>query len=278
MVPRTYELPYGEVFRTQHSTEECWRIAQSGLILLSEIGSTMHGVSSDDTGDDIDLMGICVEPPTEALGLGDFEQYEYRDRAVNVRSQEGDTDLVVYGFRKWVRLAATGNPTVIMLLFSDPEKHVKQINGFGLLLRKDFPNFLNRQAGHRFLGYLDGQLQRYLDPDRVDSKHATRPELVEKYGWDTKTGYHALRLAIQGKQLMDDAHIELPMRDEDREFLLEVRHGEHTREWVIEETYRRVDQLKAAIVQSHLPERSDRTKISAWMSNFQRAWWREERL
>lgn len=105
-----YELPRGEIFRTQHSGDRNWEIANYGLILLSEIGSTMHGVSSDDTGDDIDLMGICIEPPVEVLGLGDFEQYEYRDRAVNERSQEGDTDLVVYGLRKWVKLAADGNP------------------------------------------------------------------------------------------------------------------------------------------------------------------------
>lgn len=273
-----YQLPYGDVFRTQHSTEECWHVAQSGLILLSEIGSTMHGVSSGDTGDDIDLMGFCIEPPLEVLGLGDFEQYDYRDRRVNERSREGDTDLVVYGLRKWVRLAASGNPTVIMPLFSDSELHIKYIDRFGLRLREEFPRFLSQQAGHRFLGYLDGQLQRYLDPDRVDSKHATRPELVERYGWDTKTGYHALRLAIQGKQLMDAAHIDLPMRDEDREFLLAVRHGEYSREWVIEETHRRVDLLKAAIAQSRLPETVDRAEVSVWMTNFQRAWWEEHHL
>lgn len=274
----TFDLPYGEAFKTRHSTRECWEVAQDGLILLSEIGSTMHGVSSDDTGDDLDLMGICIEPPTESLGLGDFEQYEYRDRKVNERSQEGDTDLVVYGLRKWVKLAATGNPTVIMPLFSDSELHVKQLNGFGLQLRRDFPQFLSQQAGHRFLGYLDGQLQRYLDPDRVDSKHATRPELVEKYGWDTKTGYHALRLAIQGKQLMDHRHIDLPMLAEDREFLLAVRHGQYTRDWVIDETHRRIDLLKAAIKGSRLPEMADKAIISGWMTNLQRAWWEERGL
>jgi hypothetical protein len=276
--PRTFDLPYGEVFTTQHSTRERWQVAQDGLILLSEVGSTMHGVSSDDTGDDIDLMGVCIEPPIETLGLGDFEQYEYRDRRVNERSQVGDTDLVVYGLRKWVKLAATGNPTVIMPLFSHPVAHVKQVDGFGLMLRQEFPQFLSRQAGHRFLGYLDGQLQRYLDPDRVDSKHATRPELVEKYGWDTKTGYHALRLAIQGKQLMDHQRIDLPMHDSDREFLLEVRHGQHTREWVIDETHRRIDLLKAAIAESRLPEHADRKAISEWMTAFQRAWWYEKHL
>ena len=270
-----YELPYGEMFKTQHSTRECWEVAQFGLILLSEVGSTMHGVSNDDTGDDIDLMGICIEPPAEALGLGDFEQYEYRDRKVNERSREGDTDLVVYGLRKWVKLAATGNPTVIMPLFSDVGLHVKWANGFGLLLREEFPQFLSQQAGHRFLGYLDGQLQRYLDPDRVDSKHATRPELVEKYGWDTKMGYHALRLAIQGKQLMDSHHIDLPMREDDREFLLDVRHGKYAREWVIGETHRRIDLLKTAIAESRLPEVADRAIISRWMADVQRAWWEE---
>ena len=274
----TYQLPRGDVFKTQHSTDECWQIAQDGLILLSEIGSTMHGVSSDDTGDDIDLMGIALSPPIEVLGLGSFQQYEYRDRAVNERSREGDTDLVIYDFRKWIKLAATGNPTVIMLLFSDPEKHVKYTDGFGLLLREEFPRFLSRQAGHRFLGYLDGQLQRYLDPDRVDSKHATRPELVEKYGWDCKTGYHALRLAIQGKSLMDTGQIDLPMVDEDREFLLDVRHGKYSRDWVIGDTYRRIDLLKTAIANSHLPETADRVAIGEWMTNFQRAWWLEKGL
>lgn len=273
-----HALPYGDTFSTRHSTLECWSVAQHGLILLTEIGSTMHGVSSDDTGDDIDLMGICIEPPNESLGLGDFEQYEYRDRAVNERSREGDTDLVVYGLRKWVKLAATGNPTVIMPLFSHPDLHIKHVNGFGLLLRAKFPQFLSRQAGCRFLGYLDGQLQRYLDPTRVDSKHATRPELIEKYGWDTKTGYHALRLAIQGKQLMDYQHIELPMLDADREFLLDVRHGKYSREWVLAETHRRIDLLKVAIANSPLPEHADRVAISAWMTDLQRAWWEERGL
>lgn len=268
-------LPYGDVFATQHSTRDCWRIAQRGLILLSEIGSTMHGVSSADTGDDLDLMGVCVEPPEESLGLGLFEQYEYRDRAVNERSQEGDTDLVVYGFRKWVKLAATGNPTVIMLLFSDPESHVKETDedGFGWILRDQFPYFMSRQSGHRFLGYLDGQVRRYLSPSLTDSKHASRPELVEKYGWDTKTGYHALRLAIQGKQLMDSQHIQLPMTPDDRQFLLAVRHGEFTREWVIDEVDRRIALLKTAIEMSRLPDDPDYPAINQWMASFQRHWW-----
>ena len=33
------------------------------------------------------------------------------------RSGAGDLDLVIYSLRKWARLAAQGNPTVLLLLF-----------------------------------------------------------------------------------------------------------------------------------------------------------------
>lgn len=68
------------VFQTDHSTPEHQDIAERGLILLTEVGSTMHGVSqsppqvakgSPNTGqggDDVDEMGICIEPPTHVIG------------------------------------------------------------------------------------------------------------------------------------------------------------------------------------------------------------------
>jgi hypothetical protein len=102
--------------------------------------------------------------------------------------------------------------------------------------------------------------------------------LVAKYGWDTKTGYHALRLAIQGRQLMETGRIELPMRDEDRELLLAVRHGQRSRDWVLAETQRRADLLKAATENAALPEKPDWTRISAWLVDIQRDWWRERGL
>jgi hypothetical protein len=102
--------------------------------------------------------------------------------------------------------------------------------------------------------------------------------LVAKYGWDTKTGYHALRLAIQGRQLMETGRIELPMRDEDRELLLAVRHGQRSRDWVLAETQRRADLLKAATENSALPEKPDWTRISGWLVDIQRDWWRQRGL
>lgn len=268
-----------QVFHTQHSTEPNMRIAQDGLILLCEIGSTMHGVSDPFTGDDVDEMGICIEDPTTLIGLGEFEQYEYRTQPVNARSGPGDVDRTVYSLRKWAKLAAAGNPTVLMPLFADHDLHVRYQNWAGADLREHAHLFLSRAAGHKFLGYLDGQMKRYLDPDRVDSKHASRPELVAKYGWDTKTGYHALRLAIQGTELMENHTIPLPMTYGNRNLLLKVRGGEFSKEEVTEQLEKwYVPKLKDKIEKSMLPTSPDYEAINEWLTRTYQQHWAQKGL
>lgn len=272
--------PVKDVFRTQHSTQENREIARNGLILLTEVGSTMHGVSVDSNNDDIDEMGICIEPPQNVIGLAPFEQYEYRTKAVNERSGAGDIDRCIYSLRKWAKLAAAGNPTVLMPLFADHNLHVRYMNEYGQSLRnaRDLLGpghmFLSKQAGRKFLGYLDGQRQRYLDPSRQDSKHASRPELIEKYGWDTKTGYHAIRLAIQGTELMETGTITLPMANYNRTLLLAVRNGAYSKEKVTEELdHYYIPKLKDKIENSSLPDKPDTERINDWLTDTYTTWW-----
>jgi hypothetical protein len=269
--------PVTNVFLTPHSTPVHREIARNGLVLLTEIGSTMHGVSDPSTGDDVDEMGVCIEPPTHVIGLAQFEQYEYRTQPVNHRSGPGDIDRTIYGLRKWAKLAASGNPTVLMPLFADDELHTRYSNWAGKDLRAHGDLFLSKQCGERFLGYLDQQRKRYLDPNRVDSTHASRPELVEAHGWDTKTGYHALRLAIQGIELMDTHSIGLPMRPIHRSYLLCVRAGKYSKEQVtttLDEEY--IPALKRAIEQSSLPDKPDYQKISDWLVRTYQDFWAEK--
>lgn len=272
----TFQLyePVRGTFNTQHSTDECREIAQDGLILLTEVGSTLHGVSGATTDDDMDEMGICIEPPDYVVGLRKFEQYEYRTQPVGQRSHAGDIDRVIYSLRKWTRLAAAGNPTVIMPLFAKLDQQIRYSNTMGDHLRTNANMFLSRQCGRKFLGYLDGQMKRYINPDVTDSKHASRPELVEAYGWDTKTGYHALRLAIQGTQLMYTGKITLPMAVTDREFLLRVRGGEYAKDEVttlLEQDY--IPELKIATEDTQLPDEPDYAEINSMLIGFHTGWW-----
>jgi hypothetical protein len=101
-------------------------------------------------------MGICVEPPQYVVGLGKFEQYIFRTQPEGHRSGPGDLDLIVYSLRKWVRLALSGNPTVLLPLFV-PENEIVTITDLGRELRAAPELVLSRQAGRRFVGYLRSQ-------------------------------------------------------------------------------------------------------------------------
>ena len=92
--------------------------ADAGLILRSTVGSGVHGIAITGT-DDHDEMAVFVEPPAWALGLAAHRSsYIARSQPEGARSGPGDTDLVAYTLRKYLRLAVKGNPTALLPLFA----------------------------------------------------------------------------------------------------------------------------------------------------------------
>lgn len=101
-----------------HSSQRAREIAERGPILLTQVGSGVHGTAVGGQ-DDRDEMGLCLEPaefvtgvarvPTSAgeePGWVPFEQYEYhsaweRPGGLANRSGAGDLDVVIYSARKW---------------------------------------------------------------------------------------------------------------------------------------------------------------------------------
>ncbi|MCT2582356.1 nucleotidyltransferase domain-containing protein [Actinophytocola gossypii] len=253
----------------KHSSAEKADIAKRFTILRTQVGSGVHGVSIDDQ-DDRDEMGICVEPAEYVVGLRRFEQYEYRTQPFGHRSGPGDLDLIVYSLRKWMRLALQGNPTVLLPLFV-PDTEVVEIDRHGRYLRAHPELVLSRQAGERFVGYLRSQRDQLLG--LKGRKHTNRPELVERFGFDTKFAYHMVRLGVQGVELLTDAHVTLPMPDEWRTWLRELRRGEHTKE----EALAAADDLEARLLTlldtSHLPPKPDHTAADAWLIDVYRSTW-----
>ena len=45
-----------------------------------------------------------------------------------------------------------------------------------------------------------------------------RPELIERFGYDTKYAMHALRLGFQGTEISTEARLSLPMQDHHRAY------------------------------------------------------------
>lgn len=253
----------------KHSSSVNEEIARRGTILRTQVGSGVHGVTLDDQ-DDRDEMGLCVEPPEYVVGLRSFEQYEYRTQPAGHRSGPGDLDLIVYSLRKWMRLALQGNPTVLIPLFV-PDSEVVEINEHGRYLRDHPEMIVSRQAGMRFIGYLRSQREQLLGIK--SKKHTNRPELVDRYGFDTKFAYHMVRLGLQGVELLTTGRITLPMPEPKRAWLRELRRGEHTRDEAVEIAANLELQLAVLMDTSPLAAEPDRAAADAWLiKTYQEMW------
>ncbi|KXO99540.1 DNA polymerase beta superfamily protein [Tsukamurella pseudospumae] len=245
-------------------------VALQGEILRTVVGSGVHGIAIAGT-DDHDELGVYVEPPESLLGVEEHRpDYIWRTQPEGVRSGPGDTDLVMYSLRKYLRLAVKGNPTVLLPLYA-PEESVITATDLGRSLRELRAAFLSRQAVERFLGYMHSQHERMLG--RANGV-PNRPELVERYGWDVKYGSHALRLAYQGYEIARFGTLTLPMPAEQREHVLAVKRGEVPRaaaSAAIGVLERQVRELLNR--GTPLPEQADTGRITAWAVATQRAHW-----
>jgi len=244
------------------------QIAQDGLILLSTVGSGAHGLAVSGS-DDHDEMGVCLEPPAYVVGLKLFEQDVFRTKPQGIRSEHGDTDRTVYSARKFCRLALGGNPSILTLLYAKPDIS----DQYGDSLLELAPAFSARKAGNAFLGYATQQRQRLLG--ERGQMNVKRPELTEKYGFDTKYAMHMLRLGFQGVEFLETGKLTLPMPEPERAFVYAVRSGEVELTEVLTragELERRIEDL---LDTSPLPEKPDYNAVEQWLTATYFDYWHE---
>ena len=265
--------PYGDPVSDQPNVEYGdSSVALPNEILRSVVGSGVHGIAIEGT-DDHDEMGVYIEPPEWILGVEKHrDDYIWRTQPEGVRSGHGDTDLVLYSLRKYLRLAIKGNPTVMLPLYA-PAESVVVLTPLGEELREMRAAFVSQVAVERFLGYMRSQHERMLGQSKRNVPN--RPELIEKYGWDVKYGSHALRLAHQGFEIASTGNLTLPMPDRERERVLAVKRGEVGRDEVSAEISRLESKVRSLLDEggSPLPPTADLDRISAWAINAQRRHW-----
>ncbi|MEO8265355.1 MAG: nucleotidyltransferase domain-containing protein [Ilumatobacteraceae bacterium] len=230
----------------------------SRIIIRTEVGSTAHGTGLPG-GEDYDEMGLMIEPWESAVGI--YEQPDtivYRPgRSEGERSQPGDYDLVVYTVRKFARLAASGNPSVLMLLFGP----LRFSTPLGDRLRALAPAFWSDKARARFLGYSQAQRERLLGIR--GGAHTNRPELVEQHGYDTKYAMHMLRLGFQGIEYAETGRLTLPIPAPHGQYLRDVRLGNYTLDEVI--AVADANEAKLISMDSSAPVEPDYAAIDAWL-------------
>jgi hypothetical protein len=277
-------LPAG--FAHPHASEEARLIAEAGLILRVQVGSGVHGTAISGQ-DDRDELGLCLEPPQFVTGLARvpngirgenpsvrFEQYERhtawdRPGGVANRSGAGDLDVVIYSARKWARLALAGNPTVLLVLFV-PDDEVVFRNEAGAELTANAHRFVSRLAAARYLGYLQGQQAAMTGQAGA---HTNRPELVAVHGYDTKYAMHALRLGLQGVELLSTGRITLPVPEPDREYLRSIRRGERPLAEVLDAIAAAEARLERLRDSASVPDEPDRGWVDDWLHRCYLEFW-----
>jgi uncharacterized protein len=255
-------------------------------ILRCQVGSGLHGVTLEGT-DDRDLMSIVVEPPEVMLGLHTSSYQHTFEHDVkswrpdgtlkpqSERSGAGYVDLTAYGLSKWASMVArSGNPTPMLPLWA-PASECEILTSQGRFLRANARHFMSKRAGKAFQGYLQSQIKLMLGM-RAGKKrigHTNRPELIDEYGFDTKAGYHALRLGMQGIELMLEGELTLPIPAAQREFLLDVRAGVYSVDFVLATLEALDANLAKAIAASPLPDRVHEAAVNKVLVSIYRSWW-----
>ena len=114
------------------------------IMLLGLGGSYAYGTNNENS--DIDLRGVTLMLPSDLLGMTEFEQID-----------DDNTDTVIYGFNKLVKLLLQCNPNTCELLGLN-DYLIKSPLGQELLDNTDM--FLSKRAIRSFAGYADQQLRR----------------------------------------------------------------------------------------------------------------------
>jgi hypothetical protein len=178
------------------------------------------------------------------------------------RSGPGDTNRTLYSLRRFVRLAASGNQSILMCFWAP----VISVTEDGLELRALGDAFVGRHVVPRYRGYMQAQAERLVGirgSGHGKRGSGQRQELVNEHGYDTKFAMHCARLGFQGLELLSSGRLQLPIEGEPAEWLRAVRRGEVPfAEWW-ERSLVLDAKLEAMAVDESLPAGADRERIEA---------------
>jgi len=91
--------------------------------------------------------------------------------------------------------------------------------------------------------------------------HGSHKALIDKYGFDSKHGSHLIRLLHMGLEILTEG--ECNVLRPDNNYLLAIRNGEYTLEYIQQEADRLFKLLDDVYINSKLPSKPDIKKINS---------------
>lgn len=187
-------------------TSAPWLAART--LYIARVGSKAYG--TDNENSDNDYKGFCVPPKAVFHGFNSsFEQVDTHE----------PEDLVVYHVRKYMKLMANCNPSIIESAFVEP-KDVTMMHPYAQPILDNKHLFLSRRARHTFSGYAISQLKKL----EVDKK-TDRP-------MNYKHAMHLVRLLRMGSEILKGEGVKVFRPD--REELKAIRNGAWSYEQLVD--------------------------------------------
>jgi predicted nucleotidyltransferase len=122
---------------------------ESNTIFLTVVGSQSYGLNTKDS--DTDYKGLCIPPKEYYISfLNKFEQAEFK---------KPNPDCCIFNLVKWMKLAVDNNPSVIEILWTDPEHYVLTSSYWDKIIQHR-EKILSKNIRFRFGGYAFSQLKK----------------------------------------------------------------------------------------------------------------------
>jgi predicted nucleotidyltransferase len=237
--------------------------SEDSIILAFEGGSVMHGASVG--SDDHDYYAVYLEPPQTRLGLQATEHHVWSTSDNTRKNTRDDVDLVMYSLTKFARLAAAGNPTILHFFFVE---NALGSNPWWEYVMARRHHFLARSHLGKFVGYADAQF------DRLTGKRARkqfRPELLEKYGFDTKAAMHGIRLMYEALDLLRHGAMTFP--NPQAEHLIAIRQGRYSLEEIVRQYEKLKQECNRQQERSPLAEQVNGHQVNRLLANVYQSFW-----
>lgn len=231
---------------------------------LTYMGSEVYGAASG--ASDKDVYGFCI-PPKELVwphlageipGFGRqlkrFEQWQ--EHHINTLDGKLTYDCTVFSIVKYFQLCMENNPNMIDSLFT-PQFAVQTQTAVGQMVREQRKIFLHKGSWHKFKGYAYSQLHKMEAKER---DNPARQASIDIYGYDTKFGYHLVRLMLEVEQILVEGDLDLTRHSDQ---LRAIRRGEWELERIKTFFSDKERQLEQAYADSKLPHSPDEPAIKA---------------
>lgn len=234
-------------------------------------GSRLYGTHNEDS--DYDYVSIFIESSDVVFSGSNCKTFQIHNRDPEEKNSPGEIDGTAYSLRHFIALCAQGNPSLLAVLFAPEQFWVTSRMPEATMLMENAYLFPSMLAAPRFVKYMENQLARLKG---IKTGHIpNRPELVEKYGYDTKYASQIFRLGAQGFEFFKLGTITSPLTAGTINIVRDIRTGKYKLEetlWLIE---REFEALIQACEENNLPAEPRFDEIYQLSRTIHESFWKQ---